>query len=340
MIPWLISVPVYGERYRRNFLSRGLPSLLAALDAAGNPPTRFLIHTDDKWALARYLPSAPVKFLPPPPGANSSLALANAGRIALAEALPGEAILNLNADLVMSREAISVCASHFAEGKLYVTSHTLRTTLAAPPVGATALDLRTFGWFNHHRWVDDCTLRRGYAANPAVVYLRSHFGDVYAHCFSLSPFAVFPSRPITFAGPSMDEFIDCFETSEVHIAQPSEFCLVEPCPPSLPYIRRRLRLSPAQVIRKAPFYSTPMMCWQFGHQIVIRGVPRLSERKVIDEILSKIDQSRLPTRLLPLNEQSGVARLPPSLFKLALSIPGPIRRLVPKAIREEVMKWI
>lgn len=339
---WLINVPCWGERYRRNFIDRSLPALLAALAEAGIQDFRFIVHTDDKWAIGRYLPACPVKWLDVPPGKNAAEKLGNSDRIAIAEAGLGEAIVFVNSDMVMSREALVLAEKRFAEGKLFVTAHSVRTIDSRPPIGVMSRELLNWGWTNRHRWVDDCIYGHGKVGGPAIVVFADQW-DVVVHCFSLHSFALHKKRDIQFIGPTADEIIDAFEPHEIHIVtEPDEMAIVEPSPADMAYDTSRWKLSKKRIIRFAPVYASSRMCWQFSHQIVISGSRRPGPVNIVNDILANIDQSRHPARLLPYSDQRNEKdkQIWSVRNVLLWLVPKSVRASIPKNIRAEVLRWI
>jgi hypothetical protein len=343
---WLISVPVWGERYRRQFVEQGLPAVRAALDHAGlgDNDVLWVIHTDDP----EFLGNPPsidgwIMWKPVPPGKNSSEQLGNAARAALAEASPGECVMFHNSDVVLSREAFSAAEKRFAEGKIFFTCHSVRTVNGnPPPVGDRSRDLLSWAWKHHHPWVDDCIYGSGHVAGPAIVVFETPSEqNVVAHCFSLLCLAVHKTRDIRFTGPTCDEMIDAFEPHEVHIVQDAdEMACVEPSAADIPYDKTRSVVSERRIRRWLPAYASAMMLWQFRHQIVIKGHGLKYAQKIADDIYAKADRTLIPARLA-LDSQGRLAHWKRyGWYGRLMRVPRPLRRLVPRFIRREVLQWI
>ena len=350
---WLINVPVWGERYRRNFVELGLPSIEAALRVAGATDYRFLLQTDAVREMACAL-SGPVGMKihcrDVPPGKNAPEQLGNAVRIGLAHAKPGEAVMFFNADMVISRETFAACERRFDEGKKFVTCHSVRAVDNSPPLGAASRVLLDWGWSNRHRWVDDCVFGRGRVAGPAIVVFDNG-EDVVAHCFSLQCLAVHKTREIDFTGPTADELVDCFTRDEVHVVTDAdELACVEPCPPDMAYDLRGKALDAKFILDFAEVYASNMMAWQFRHQVVIRGRHDAYADAIANRIVDGIDSSKHPARLVPYTQArdeaaAAIAGVAPNYrwltAKLILSwVPRPIRHLVPRPIRLRILRWI
>lgn len=296
---WLISVPCWGERYRRNFINCGLPAIKAALAYASNPSCRWLVQADDPGALRPHLPIN-TTYLRTPRGKNNALKLGNAVRAAIGHARLGEAILLCNADIIPSREVFAVSESRFAEDKTFITCHSIRTFDGCNPgPGLSGPELSAFGWCYRHVWVEDCIFGRGNVAGPAIVAFANG-EDIAVHCFSLYPLAIHKTREIDFSGPTCDELVDAFASHEIHIVtNSSELAIVEPCPDDMPYATYPVPLSAGYIASWAPTYASTMMYWQFRHQIILRGAAQPIAQGIADDILAKVDCGAIPTRLLP-----------------------------------------
>jgi hypothetical protein len=293
---WLISCPVWGDRYRRNFLACGLPALLQGLQYAQIRDYRFLIFTDKPEDFA-IVPNCECR--PVPEGYNGPSQLGNAHRIGWQSANIGEAIMFCNADMTFSVEAFHACEQRFMEGKKHVACHAVRTKDIRAPVGWPAPQLLSWGWTNRHRWVDDCIYQRGHVAGPAVVVFdHAGTGSVVAHCFSLQPAAIFKDRDRPFVEPTADEIPSCFTKDEMHVVTSlHEMAIVEATDDDLWYGTNPHVLDKSVVIGFAPVYTTPMMCHQFSHQVVIRGNYMQYAQLIANDCLAHIDQQRRPTRL-------------------------------------------
>ena len=338
---WLISIPVWGERYRKTFVDFGLPSIIGALSWAGLNETdvRFLVHTDMPGFLDGRLRGFDVTYFPVPQGANSSLAIGNATRAAFKFAEIGECVCVYNADIVISREAFAACGRRLEQGKRFIQCHSVRTVASTPPIGEWSRDLLAWGWGHRHVWVDECVYGRGRCNQPAIVIFEEG-DDVVAHCFSLLPFAVYKDREIPFTGPTLDELPDAFTPSETHIVTSAdEMAAVEVCPPGIPYTLGR-RVVGDRVIRHfGPMYATPMMYWQFAQQIVIKGKRNERAQAIVDdEILAKLDCTRNPARLAPFGYTRIVGMS--GLVRLWLRIPERFRHKIPEEVRREVLLWL
>lgn len=375
---WLINVPVWdkeGDRYRLQFLRRGLPSIYAAMTAASLSPSdvRWLFHTDRPQSISV---DHDVEFRPIPPGKNNPERLGNAVRIGLDNAKIGEAVMFFNADMTISKETFKACERRFYDGKIFVTAHSVRVRDAViPPVGLNARALLEWGWNHRHPWVDDCTYNRGHVAGPAIVVFERGAYDgfpapqlpsVVAHCFSLQCLAVHKIDDRKFTGPSADEFCDIFTKDEVHVVtNADELSMVESCSENLeydrlqplPWLKYRPRLTDRVILGFAKFYASEMMAWQFKQQIVIKGGPNPSAQHIADRLWSKIDTSKLPVRLIPYSQDrfdyaskyhlAPAARgslipwwIPRNMRQLAGLIPRRVRHLLPQSIRGELLRWI
>ena len=351
---WLINIPVWGERYRRNFLQRGLPSIVAALRYANVSPrdVLFVLHTDEPQEMRAAMEGCVVLTIPL--GNNTPERLGNATRIGLTKAEPGECVMFYNADMVISRETFAACEKRFSEGKSFVTAHSVRVRDDADPaLDASARELLAWGWDHRHRWVDDCIYGSGHAAGPAIVVFESPH-NVVAHCFSLQCLAVHKTRDIVFSGPTCDELVDCFTPDEVHVVTDAdELAIVEPCSPDMPYDRlppprfswqKWRAINDRQITAFAPTYASEMMRWQFGRQIVIKGSKRRYAQAIADRILARADRSKHPARLLPFSDQRNAAVAFHSrkarFIRAVLRVPPSLRHLVPQIVRNEVIRWI
>lgn len=338
---WLIVVPCWGESYRKNFLRRGLPAVREALKFCAGAKYRFLIMTDKPSDFVEHILGA--EFMVVPPGANSAEKLGNAVRIGIKHAHRGEAILLHNSDMVLSREAFLSCEQRFHHGKRFITCHSVRTDNAFdPPAGFPAKPLLEMAWARRHRWVNDCIYGKGHVSGPAIVIFAPQGGsDVVVHCFSMQCLAVYKTREIVFTGPTADELVDCFSWDEVHIVRSNdELACIEPSADDIPYDTCRYAIDHKRITRWLPAYASSNMMWQFGHQIVIKGRNLGYAQAIVDGILAKANRNLVPARLM-LDSHGRLEHWKKyGWYGRLMRIPRPLRRMVPKSIRNEVLQWI
>ena len=333
---WVINLPVWGASYRQKFLKRGLPAIFAALKHAGvaYQDVRFLGHADDALALDSAFGLWKAYFLPVPHAVNSTCQLGNADRHAIHTAGIGEAIMFVNADMVVSREVFAACEKRFAEGKTFISCPAIRTVDIDPPIGEEASALLEWSWINRHQFTEDCVWGRGQVKAPPYVLFDDGENTVM-HAFDLHPLAIYKTRDLEYSGPTASEIISLFGKDETHIVRtPNEMAIAEPSPSDLHYSRfKKMKFNRRAVIEWGKHFSIAMQHYQFRQQIVLRGSGK-PDADVFAAFTLKIAAREIANGIaFDIHNQ----RTWPTKYELAMRVPYPIRQMIPKFLRQWVI---
>lgn len=269
MVNWVVNVPVWGDGYHEKFLKRGLPSIIEASDTLNLLcKIRFIIHTD-RPRIASAIPF-PVEVRPIPEGPNSTRRLGEADRYALHSAAPGDYIMFVNADMVVSTEAFTFCERAFAKGKHLISCPAIRTIDNDPPIGAKARDLIEWSWKHKHQFTADCIWDKGHVAAPPYVLFEDSDG-VVMHAFDLHPLAVSKYHAWEYVGPTASEIIMMFNAYDTHIvATPDDVAIAESCN-ELEYGRLDKVLDAETAVHWGRHFALQMQHRQFRRQIRLIG---------------------------------------------------------------------
>lgn len=289
MADWLISTPVWGARCVDAFVERALPAIKAAAGGIGGR-LRFVVHTDQPFALTEALAGLERVVRPVPPGPNAHHSAGLANREALDLARPGECVAFINADMVGSVEIFAAAERRFAQGKRLIMMAASRTLGGEPPIGAASADLLDWTMRFPHPAIVECCWPTGRSVIPWCLYFERG-DDVVLHGFHLHPFAVMKDRHIAFQGATIDcDLADNFAREEIHlITDPTEAAFAELSPPDRVFPLIPQPLTATDVATWARYHATPLHRWLFGQRIGIRGnAADLGDEIVCNQILAAI----------------------------------------------------
>src|SRR5258707_15162798 len=151
----LISIPCWGEYHIGTCIKYALPALRAAL-AYSNTDYRLIIHTNEADLLKPHIGDLSVAFKPiikkkqkvdcvgPTKDVTDHVYYGNCHREVIDLARPGECVMLMNADIVVSREVFVAAEARFRQGKKLVVCTASRCLLKppeTPPIGAPARKL-------------------------------------------------------------------------------------------------------------------------------------------------------------------------------------------------------
>lgn len=347
---WLISIPCWGKEYRRMFLQRGLPAILAAIEFAKIEQPHFVIYTDNSGELLEGMAARKifgeefVRFLPVPSAVNSTCRLGNADRATIHDAAIGEAIMFLNADMVVSREVFVACERAFAKGKIFVSCPSIRTKDLPPPIGASAADLLTWSWEHRHQFTEDCVWRRGQVMLPPYVIFERE-KSVVMHAFDLQPLAIYKRRELDYRGPTASEIITMFSIDETHVVvSPDDVAIAEPASDDLPYGRfSKRKFSHQTVVNWGRHFTARIHHQQFRRQIVLIGKDNPTAWKIANGIADASDREIIRRGYLEIDnpfDPVDPRGMRPSILAKMGRVPLPVRHLVPKPIRQKILEWM
>lgn len=278
---WLISAPVWGERYVEEFCATALPALDQAVehlrrsaDLSYDPDVRVVVHTDQPERIAG-ASGSPIECRPIPAGARDFDCMSQAHREVLGMALRGDVVVLLTAGAIISARGLSYCAERLAE------NDRLRAVLCAVPRVLAqgqvpdiedAQGLMDWGWQNRHPMVDECTWPGGRSADLSRTFFVGDGGVVVTRQFLPHPLAIrIDGRPLRFT-PTIDaNLIHCFDMTEMHVATDCrELAMLKLTPADKGYdlvdtsMRERAALGALVV-------SNSHQRWCASHRIQLRG---------------------------------------------------------------------
>jgi len=278
---WLISVPVWGDRFRDIFTSVGLPMLRHAAAALGEH-VRLLCYTDLPDALHCHQP-APMHLetYPVPAGAQWFHSMSRAHRDTISRAQPGDVVVLLTADMTVSENTLWACKQKFEVGKKLIAINATRANDEKMlPYRPTSRQLSEWAWENRHPMVRACTWPDGNAADLCRVYFQ-HEQSVVCRLWLAHPLALlFDSRRLDF-NPTVDSnLVVSYQPAEVHVVtDPDELCAIELSPPSK-LTGSRDADEPPEVMTLPPMsqrypsltpISPEIYRYILGHRIILAG---------------------------------------------------------------------
>lgn len=268
---WLISVPIWGEVYARTFARVAAPALLAAVRRL-RLPVRFIVHTDLPDAVRAALPGQDVDVRPVP-NKPTYVTLQESHIDAVAAAEPGDRVVLLNADLVVSGNLLLRCGEHFARGDRAVVLLGIRTAAGdeVPPVGAAPRDLLAWAWDHRHQIVRDLEYPEGGSMLPTNLFFRS--GDsVVARGFHLHPVAIVKDADVRFRSTIDGDLLDCFPRDSIRVVtSPDDCAMLEVSEPTRRFPTRAAHLSPPRIAASMRTRASATHKWLFLHRILVRG---------------------------------------------------------------------
>lgn len=222
---WLISVPVWGERYVSEFCAAAQPTLdraVAALEATG-VEVRVLLYTDQP---VRVLGSGRTssECRPVPAGARDFDCMSQAHRDTMNAALCGDVVVFLTAGVIISEQGLVHCAEVLRDARLRAVLCAVPRVLAQGQIPDTsdAQKLMRWAWENRHPMTSECTYPGGRSTDLSRTYYMGSGGGVVTRVFLPHPLAVrITGRPLSFT-PTVDcNLINNFDVSEMHMVQDS-----------------------------------------------------------------------------------------------------------------------
>lgn len=238
---WSIAIPSWRKEYVDLTAKYVIPSVLASLEEAKIGPDRvtFNVWTDCRDQLAPLLDGWHVEWpsvsLPNYHGKQDPLpkeywaAFMQAHADAMTMAKPGEIIVLLNADIVVSRETFDVVGKALEpHDKRVAISVGIRTVADnnEPPIGADAETLTQYIWSHRHKITDMFIWGKGDSGSPSVLFFEDG-GDVTMHCFHLTPMFIKKDRDFKFRGTIDDDVLQNYTDNEVAFLNDRQCCFCE-----------------------------------------------------------------------------------------------------------------
>lgn len=276
MTRWLISVPVWGERYVDVFLATTLPAINRAAEALleRGEDVRLVVHTDqpEKVGGQTNLPYTP---RPVPAGLRDFDCMSQAHREVLGMACRGDVVALMTADAVINAEGLGYAASALDDpGKKLIMCTAMRALEEGRILSTEGAALAAWAWANRHPLVEAATWPDGRAADLSRMFF-ARAGTAVMRWALPHPLAVrIDGRPLAFT-PTVDaNLMQCFHHSEIHLATDcSKLALVELSPRDKSdrameeSIHRRLMAGQIRV-------PDPLQRWCLNHKVVVVGPPR------------------------------------------------------------------
>jgi len=272
---WIVSVPVWGERYVKIFAEQAYPALLAAADRTMQS-VRFLIHTDEESIGALRLVIDSDVFSSLPCGDQWWQRMSLAHRQALAAAKGDDFVMPLTADMVVSPEVFEACERRFAEGKRLVLCCGIRAIEnGTMPDRSTSRGLLEWAWTHRHMLTTECMWPDGKSGNWTGIYFEKDGNVVFRPRYP-HPIGVMPYKRRDRFFPTIDSsYSQNFSHAEVHVVtNPDELAAIELSPPEKalefvgPSFSDRMRSGQLEVMNV-------MSGWIYDHRISIKGDPAL-----------------------------------------------------------------
>lgn len=218
---WLVSVPVWGDRYVEEFCSVCLPSVDRAVLAlaARRYDVRLVVHTDQPERI-RAGAACAMELRPVPAGARGFDCMSQAHREVLALALRGDIVVLLNGGVVISEEALIYCENVLWVSFINLIMCAVPRVLAEGPLPdpADAQGLMRWAWDRRHPMTRECTWPEGRSLDLSRTYFEAGGGVVTRQALP-HPLAVrVDGRQLRFM-PTVDaNLMNCFSPHEIHIA--------------------------------------------------------------------------------------------------------------------------
>lgn len=274
---WTVSVPVWGRAYARMFAECAAPALLASLRLLrGGEAVRFVAHTtrEDEPAVRAALAGARVetRLMSPRP---TYVALQQAHAEVVAEAPPGDCVVLLNADLVVSGNFFVRCAEHLGEGARAVVLLGIRTAAGRelPPAGVEPRDLLRWAWGHRHQIIRDLEYPRGPSLLPTNLFFSDERQTVVARGFHLHPAAIVKGEDTVFKSTIDGDLLDCFPRETVHVVtDPDDLSMLEVSRPDRRFpVRAGATMTAASVALSMRHRASATHRWLATHRIGVVG---------------------------------------------------------------------
>ena len=292
MSRWLISVPVWGERYVEEFCAAALPTLQSAagvLNMTHAVDVRLIVHTDQPDRI-RTATSLVVETRPVPAGARDFDCMSQAHREVLATGMRDDVVVLLTAGAVISGNGLRYCADVLADNsQLHLILCAVPRVLQEGPLPDTAdaRGLMAWAWDHRHPIVTDCTWPDGRSADLSRTFFEREGTVVTRQCLP-HPLAVkIDGRRVNFT-PTVDaNLMQCFGLSEMHLVQDCKaLALIKLSPPDKGHqlvagtMRARLENYELRI-------PDPVQRWCLGHKVVLVGEPRdCGDAAFVEKIMS------------------------------------------------------
>lgn len=230
---WLVSVPVWGERYVEVFCSVALPALEQAFKQVPDLDVRLVVHTDQPDRIRDGATEIPIETRPVPAGARSFDCMSQAHRQVLDMAMMHDRVMLLTADLVLSKEGLRACDEILHPGnKFLVACAGVRAVEeGVVPITKSASRLMKWAWDHRHPMTEECRWPDGRSRDLSRLYFEKD-GTVLTRLCLPHPLAVRIDGRLLRFNPTIDvNLINNFHVAEIHMVTTSDrLALVELSP--------------------------------------------------------------------------------------------------------------
>jgi hypothetical protein len=290
---WLISIPAWGDEFVGR-LAASLPGLRVAAAQVGEP-TVLITHTDNPERLTS-TERLPIVAKPVPEGRQWFDRMSAAHADVLRQARPGEIVVLLTADMIVSDNAFAACRNVFASGKKIVCCNATRAIAdLLPPEGGTSRELSEWGWRHRHHITRNCTWPDGQIDDLSRVYFENG-PNVACRLWLAHPLAVvIDGRPLPFK-PTIDCDLVCnFRKEEIHVStSPDELAVLELSPAAKRFGSRDADEPPARTdlgplwkrYGKGPPLAPPLYRWILSHRIVVAGTGEDCGDEIVERLIA------------------------------------------------------
>jgi hypothetical protein len=235
-----ISIPAWGRHYVEMATRYTLPAIWASLLAWDRDVrATFIVHTDERTLFRRSVPGLRIDFRPVQRGVGAGnlgdwVAFERAHREAIDRTTPGNLLVLLNSDTVVSIETMRVVDAAL-RGKIKVgVSVGIRTLIDGNvcPIGVTADVLARWCWSHRHHLTDDMLWGTGAAQQPTQMFFQhdDQDRDVSMHCFHLTPMFIVKDRELKFGGTIDDGMLANYDDHEIAYFRDRPFVVAELSP--------------------------------------------------------------------------------------------------------------
>lgn len=271
MTRWLISAPVWGERYVNVFCAAVLPAINRAAEAllARGDEVRLIVHTDQREKIAAQTPLQ-CDTHPVPAGLRDFDCLSQAHREVLRMGCRGDIVALMTADAVINAEGLDYAAGVLDNPQIKLVMCAAMRALEEGRIPSTEGRVLTrWAWANRHPITDQTVFPAGRAGDLS----RMHFTDgqsVTSRICLPHPLAVrIDGRALSFT-PTVDvNLMNHFDRTEIHLATDCEkLSLFELSPRD-----KTDRVVPQTIAERLAAgqlrVPDPLQRWCLGHRVVI-----------------------------------------------------------------------
>ena len=280
---WLISVPVYGERYVDEFCAATLPALkraTARLAETHDVDIRLVVHTDQPDHIRGMnlvhggpQPRTVVECRPVPAGASGLACMSQAHREVIHNGMLGDVVVLLTAGAVISEDGLKYCADVLANRQIKAVLCAVPRVLAQGIIPDTgdAAKFMEWAWENRHPLTSECTWPLGKSSDLSRAFFVRD--DVVVTRMTLPhPLAVRIDGRVLRFEPTIDANLNlCFDPSEMHMTPNcKELAVVKLTPADKGYALDAISME-KRVSGELVLVANGHQRWCLSHQVRLCG---------------------------------------------------------------------